>query len=133
MLRPPPNRETFIALRATRAATRLVAAIRAGRVTGLAVLHCSRCGRAIAAATDAAHPTGDSGGRVICQLCIRAEQVAAMMMPDLPEPPLDLCLDEVEEWVRTGIVKPFEPDPRLTLTERLRAKFRRRLKPDASL
>jgi len=126
MLRRPLNRETFIALRATRAATRLAAAIRVDRVTGLAVLHCSRCGRAIAAASDAPHPAGDSGGLVvICQLCVRAEQVAAMMMPDLAEPPLDLCLDQVDEWVRAGVVKPFEPEPRPKLTERLQAKFRR--------
>ena len=125
MLRRPLNRETFIALRATRAATRLAAAIRVDRVTGLAVLHCSRCGRAIAAAADAAHPAGDSGGGVVCQLCVRAEQVAAMMMPDLAEPPLDLCLDQVDEWVRAGVVKPFEPEPRPKLTERLQAKFRR--------
>ena len=131
MLRRPLNRETFIALRATRAATRLAAAILVDRVTGLAVLHCARCGRAIAAATEAAHPAGDSGGDVICPLCVRAEQVAAMLMPDLVEPPLDLCLGQVDEWVRAGMVKPFEPSPRPTLTARLRGKFRRGLEPKA--
>ena len=125
MLRHPLNRETFIALRATRAATRLAAAIRVDRVTGLAVLHCLRCGRAIAAATDPGHPAGDSGGHVICQLCVQAEQVAAMMMPDLVVPPLDLCLDQVEEWVRAGMVKPFEPEPCPKLTGWLRGKLPR--------
>jgi hypothetical protein len=129
MLRRPLNRETFIALRATRAATRLAASILIDRVTGLAVVHCERCGRAIATATDAAHPSGDSGGRVVCQLCVRAEHVAAVLMPDLPEPPLDLCLDQIEEWVRAGMVKPFEPDARPTLGGWLRGKFPRGSEP----
>ena len=131
MSRRPLNRETFIALRATRAATRLASAILVERVTGLAVRHCAHCGRAIAVATDTAHPAGDVGGPVVCRFCIQAEQITAVLMQQLPEPPLDLCLGQNESWVRAGKVKPFEPDPRPTLRGWLRGKFRQRSEPKA--
>ena len=125
----PPDRATFTALRATRDATRLATAILLDRVTGLAVVHCARCGRPAAAVADAAHPAGDLDGRVVCHICVRAEQVAAMHLADvweMQEPPLYLCIDQFEEWVRAGLVEPpFERDTRPTAFEWLRRKFRR--------
>src|SRR5215210_4244355 len=120
----PPGRATFTALRATRDATRIARAILRDRVTGLAVVHCSRCGGPMAAATDAAHPASEFDGRVVCPICVRAKQVAAVLVSQLPEPPLEHCIDDIEEWVRAGLVElPFEPDPRPTLGEWLRRKL----------
>jgi hypothetical protein len=100
--------------------------MRLERVTGLARVHCARCGRPIAAATDAAHPASAFEGRVVCLICLRAQRVADILSADLPEPSLEVCIDQWEEWVRAGLVEfPFEPDPRPKLREWLRSKFRR--------
>jgi hypothetical protein len=123
----PASRETLIALRAKRAAHRLATEIASDRIDKLGTVRCARCGRHIAVASDAAHPATDYEGRVVCRICIRARRVADLLSAEAHAAMTELSVDELREWVRQGLVElPFEHDPRPTLFEWLRARFRRK-------
>jgi hypothetical protein len=122
----PVSRETLIALRANHAAHRLATEIASERIDKLGTVRCARCGRPIAVATDAAHPPGNYEGRVVCGICVRARRVADLLSAEARSAMNELSVDELRDWVRQGLVElPFEHDPRPTLLEWLRARFRR--------
>ena len=121
------SRETLIALRAKHAAHRLAAEIANERIDKLGTVRCARCGRHIAVATDAAHPAADYEGRVVCRICVRARRVADSLSAEAHSAMTELSVDELRDWVRRGLAElPFEHDPRPTLFEWLRARFRRK-------
>ena len=126
-MRPQPSPATFGALRATRDAHRLATAILRERITTLATVECASCRRPIAVATDAAHPAAAFEGRVLCPSCVRAPRVKEALAWGLyAEPPIQVCMEDVEQWLSEGWIVhlPTEPDPRPTLGEWLRRLFR---------
>ena len=105
-MRVLPSPATFSALRATHAAHRLATAILHERVTTLATVECEGCRRRLAVATDPAHPRAPSETRVICPACQRAprlKQELAWGLDDAPEPPLEVCMEDIEQWLREGL------------------------------
>jgi hypothetical protein len=121
-MRREPTQPTLATLRATRNAHRIATAILYERITTLATVPCATCLRPIAVATDDAHPASAFEGTVVCRACLRASRVAEDLAwglnPADPEPTLELCMEELEQWVREGWVElPAAPDPRPTFRQ----------------
>jgi len=123
-----PSPATLGALRATREARRLAAAVARGRAAALDTVTCARCGRTIAVATDADHPARAFEGRVMCGPCIKSRRCFERERRDRRLRPPAVSIPDIDEWVRAGwaVVLPREPDPRPTFGEWLRSLFGRR-------
>ena len=121
-----PAPQTLNALRAARDAQRVAKAVQLDRITAMGTVTCADCGRPVAVATDADHPTCNYEGRVICGPCTRLRHhphPGSLGYRPIPEPapvtapvqlPAFLCKKDIEEAV--------EPPTRW---ERLRASLRR--------